>query len=194
MIVIGLTGSIAMGKTTVARQFAALGAEVFFADLAVHRMLEEDGAAVEAVAKLFPGTKESGHISRRKLGQQVFGNEKALAKLEAVLHPLVREEQVQFVREQECRGTAVAVLDIPLLFETGFDSACDCTVTVTAPRFLQRFRALRRMHMSEARLRAVEKRQLPDAEKRRRADFVVHTGLGRAYSLRQVKTIMRLIQ
>ncbi len=191
MIILGLTGSIAMGKSTVAEQFAACGAKRCSADALVHRLLAKGGAGVEAVADYFPETLHAlGHIDRKALGNAVFKNEEALNRLERTLHPLVAQAREQFLAAMQSLGAPWVVLEIPLLFETGAEESCDVVATVTAPAWLQRQRA-RARGMSEARLASILSRQMPDQEKRQLADYVIHTGLGRAYSFQQVKAIMK---
>ena len=186
MVVLGLTGSIGMGKTTVANALKATGAAVFDADAAVHRLLGPGGKAVAAVLARFPdaasGEGAAREVDRGALGAQVFADPEALAALEAILHPRVRAGERRFLAASQRRGGRLAVLDIPLLFETGGEARCDATVVVSAPSFVQRARVLGRARMSEERLAAILARQMPDAEKRRRADFVIHTGLDRRVS------------
>lgn len=191
MIVIGLTGSIGAGKTTVASQFARLGARVCAADAIVHALLAPGGRGVDTVARDFPMTREGSGISRDRLGKHVFADAAALAVLEAILHPLVQEEERRFVHRQRRLGARLVVLDIPLLFETKAQIRCDYTAVATAPAFIQRRRVMKRPGMTQERLSAILARQMPDRQKRRLTDFVIHTGLGRAYSFRQVHTIVR---
>jgi len=194
MIVIGLTGSIAMGKTTAAGMLRRMGLPVHDADAAVHRMLRKKGTAVAAIEMAFPGTVSGGAVDRTALGRQVFGDPSALKRLEAILHPLVRTESQLFLKRCAARRVAMAVLDIPLLFETGRDRECDVTVLVSAPAFLQAQRVLRRPGMTERRLAEIRARQMPDAEKHRRADFVVPTGLSRRETLRHLASIVKLLR
>ena len=186
MVVLGLTGSIGMGKTSVASALKATGAAVFDADAAVHRLLAPGGGAVAAVLARFPdaaaGEGAARAVDRGALGAQVFADPEALAALEAILHPRVRAGERRFLAASQRRGCRLAVLDIPLLFETGGEARCDATVVVSAPSFVQRARVLGRARMSEERLAAILARQMPDAEKRRRADFVIQTGLDRRVS------------
>ncbi len=194
MVVLGLTGSIGMGKSTTAGMFRYLGVPVHDADAAVHRLTGPGGAAVAAVAAEFPDAVRDGAVDRRVLGARVFEDPAALDRLEAILHPLVRAEEKRFLDRHRRRRAPLVVLDVPLLFETGGEARCDAVVVVTAPAFLQRQRALRRPGMTEERLARVLARQMPDAEKRRRADFVVPTGLGRGFALRRVAEIVRLFR
>lgn len=193
MRILCLTGSIGMGKSTAAAQLRRLGLPVHDADAAVHRLLAKDGAAVPAVAAAFPGVVDDGAVDRKALGARVFGDETALRRLEAILHPLVHAEEKRFLAAAARRGARIAILDIPLLFETGGEGRCDAVVVVTAPAFLQAQRVLRRPGMTGERLAAILARQMPDAAKRRRADFVVPTGLGRRESLRRLGAVVRLM-
>lgn len=192
-VVIGLTGSIGTGKSTVTRQFAALGAKTISADRTVHMLLAKGGAAVEKVGRLFPHALEKGAINREELGKAVFSDSQALKKLEAILHPLVAEAETHFVEQMRRKKIRVVVMDIPLLFETNAEQRCDMVVVTTCSPLLQRQRVLKRKHMSEEKLCQILARQLPDAEKCRRADFIVQTGLGREYSMRAVKEIMEAV-
>jgi dephospho-CoA kinase len=191
MIVLGLTGSIGMGKSTVAAQFASLGAKTASADALVHRLLAPGGAAEAEVREAFPEAWEASGISRVKLGAVVFADAKRKAVLEAILHPKVVALELALVERWQALGARLAVLDIPLLFETYAEQRFDATVVVSAPAFVQRARVLARPHMDEPRFQQILSQQMPDREKRQLADFVVHTGLGRAYSFRQVQAIVR---
>lgn len=179
---IGLTGGIGMGKSTAARAFRRLGLAVHDADAAVHRLYARGGAAVAAVGALVPEAVRDGAVDRAALGRAVLGDAALLARLEAAVHPLVRHEEKRFLAQARRRGDAAVVLDIPLLFETGADRRVDRIVVVSAPAAVQRERVLRRPGMTEARLAAILARQMPDAEKRRRADAVLHTGLSRHHA------------
>jgi dephospho-CoA kinase len=192
MIVLGLTGSIGMGKSTAAALLRQLGVPVHDADASVHRLLGRNGAAVERVAAAFPGTGGVNGIDRAELGRRVFNDQAALRRLEQILHPLVRAESERFLRRMAARGVPLAVLDIPLLFESGGERRCDAVIVVGAPSFLQRARVLARRGMSESRLAAILAKQMPDREKRRRADFVVPTGLGRRVTLRRLAEIVKI--
>ena len=195
MIVVGLTGSIGMGKSTAAAVLRQLGVPVFDADREVHRLLGEGGAAVAAVEAAFPGVRtNAGGIDRRQLGQRVFARPRALRGLEGILHPLVRAAEKRFVARARARGEPIVVLDIPLLFESGGAYRCDCIIVVSAPARLQRERVLRRPGISESRFRAILASQMPDREKRRRADFVVMTGLGRWEASRRLRRIVRMLR
>jgi dephospho-CoA kinase len=192
MVVLGLTGSIGMGKSTAAAMLRRLGVPVHDADAAVHRLLGRNGKAVARVEAEFPGTAGPAGIDRAALGRRVFGDAAALRRLERILHPMVRADTARFLRRARARRVPLVVLDIPLLFETGGEQRCDAIVVVSAPAFLQRARVLGRPGMSEARLAAILAKQMPDAEKRRRADFVVSTGLGRRETLRRLAEIVRV--
>ena len=194
MVILGLTGSIGMGKTTAATMFRSLGVPVYDSDAVVHGLLGPGGAAVAAVAEAFPGVVKKGVIDREALGARVFADQAALRALEAILHPLVRAGQNRFLRRAAARRDAVVVLDVPLLFETRDDINCDATVVVSAPRFIQESRVLSRPGMTRETLDGILGRQMPDAEKRRRADFVVASGLGRAVTLRRLKEIVLLMR
>ncbi len=195
MIVLGLTGSIGMGKTTASAMLRGIGLPLFDADQVVHRLLRAGTGAAEAVAAAFPGVAlASGEIDRRRLGRLVFVDRTALARLEAILHPLVESAERKFLALVRARRAPIAVLDVPLLFETGADRRCDYVVVVSAPDFLQRARVLRRPGMTETRLAAIRQQQMPDRVKRRRADFVVPTGLGRNLTLRRLQAIVRFLR
>lgn len=194
MIVIGLTGSIGMGKSTVTRQFAALGAKTCNADAIVHRLLAYGGAAVSAVKAAFPSVVKEGTVDRKALGSIVFSDANQLRTLEKILHPLVVREERLFVRNAKQKGARLCVMDIPLLFETGAQKRCDQVVVVSAPPMIQRQRVLRRPGMSPKRLHDILSRQMPDRQKRRRADKVIHTGIGMAYSFRQLKAWVQQLE
>ena len=187
MFILGLTGSVGMGKSTTAKFFAEEGVPVHDADAAVHRLYE--GEAVVPVEAAFPGTTVNGKVDRDKLAASVVGDVEALKRLEAIVHPLVRAAEQKFLADAEARGAKVALLDIPLLYETGGESRCDAVVVVTAPEHVQRARVLAR-GTSEERLAGIVARQMPDAEKRRRADFVVDTSVGFEGARAQVRDIL----
>ena len=177
MILLGLTGSIAMGKSRAADRFRAFGVPVFDADAQVHTLFAPGGAAVGPVAAAFPGTRtEAGGIDRTALGRLVLGDAPALRRLEGIVHPLVRDAQGRFLR-RACRGGAdLVVLDVPLLFESGGDRRVDAVALVWASPMLQAQRALRRPGMTPAKLASIRAQQLPDPQKRRRADYVIPSG------------------
>ncbi|MGE5475287.1 MAG: dephospho-CoA kinase [Bacteroidales bacterium] len=194
MKILGLTGSIGMGKSTAAAMLRRLGVPVHDADATVHRLLARGGAAVPAIAAAFPGVVENGAVNRQELGRRVFGQPAELRRLEAILHPLVRRAETEFLKCQRRRGTRLVVLDIPLLFETNGQRRCDAVAVVTAPAFLQEQRVLRRPGMSTAKLAAIRAQQIADVEKRRRADFVLPTGSGKLPVLRRLKRIVTVLR
>ena len=191
MVILGLTGSIAMGKSTAAAHLRRLGLPVHDADAAVHRLLAEDPETIKAVRRAFPKTVKAGRVDRKALGTRVFGDPAALRRLESILHPRVRRAELRFLRRQARRRAPLVVLDIPLLFETGGEARCDAVLVVSAPAFIQAQRVLRRPGMTPRRLAEIRAQQLPDAEKRRRADFVIPTGLGKGLALRALKRAVR---
>jgi len=194
VILVGLTGSIGMGKSTAAQALRRLGIPVHDADAAVHRLLAPGGAAVAAVLAQFPGvgTPEGG-IDRRRLGGVVFGDAAALKRLEAILHPLVGAAKRRFLAAAARRRRRLVVLDVPLLYETGGEKGCDEVLVVSAPGFLQRQRVLARPGMTHEKFRAILAKQLSDAEKRRRTRHVIPTGLGRRLSLDRLRAALRTI-
>jgi dephospho-CoA kinase len=191
MIVLGLTGSVGMGKSTTAAMFREIGVPVHDADAAVHRLYE--GPAARLIERLFPGTTADGRVDRTRLAAHVLGNPTALARLESAIHPLVRKEEQAFLSRARQDGAPLVVLDIPLLFETGSDQRVDGVVVVTAGADEQRRRVLARPGMTEEKLNAILERQTPDAEKRRRADFLVDTGLGFEVARERVREIVEEI-
>lgn len=176
MIVLGLTGSIGMGKSTTAGMFETEGVPVHDSDAAVHKLYE--GEAVPIVEEHFPGTTRAGKVDRARLAEAVVGNQEALSKLERLIHPLVRRDADRFVEDHRRRGTPLVVLDIPLLFETDGTSRVDKIAVVTAPAHVQRERVLSRPGMTEEKYEKILARQVPDEEKRKRADFVIDTSRG----------------
>lgn len=184
MIVLGLTGSIAMGKSTTARLFAEAGAQVHDADATVHRLYA--GEAAPLIEAAFPGTVRDGAVDRNELGKRVIGDARALARLESIVHPLVRNAEARFLARARAAGAEVAVLDIPLLFETGRQADIDAVVVVSAGEAEQRRRVMERPGMTEERFSAILKRQTPDAEKRARADVVIDTSQGIEQAREQV--------
>jgi dephospho-CoA kinase len=188
MFVLGLTGSLGMGKTTTARFFAEAGVPVHDADAVVHRLYE--GTAVAAIEAAFPGTTANGQVDRITLAARVLGDSAALKRLEAIVHPLVHEAERRLLAEAEAAGEKVAVLDIPLLFETGGDQRVDAVAVVSAPQEVQTARVLERAGMTMEKLEAILAQQMPDAEKRRRADFVVDTSQGFDAARAQVRAIL----
>jgi dephospho-CoA kinase len=192
MIVLGLTGSAAMGKSATAKMFADEGVPVFDADAAVHALYA--GEAVAPVDAAFPGVAVGGRIDRERLATRVFNDSIALKKLESIVHPLVRAEQDKFRDDAERSGAAVAVLDIPLLFETGGDARVDAVVAVTAPADVQYSRLLERPGMTAEKIEGMLARQVPDSEKRRRADFVIDTSRGFEAARASVRDILRQLR
>ena len=191
MFVLGLTGSIGMGKSTAGRFFAEAGVPVHDADGVVHRLYEGEAAA--AIEAAFPGTAASGKVDRAKLAERVLDNPAAIRRLEAIIHPLVRESEAKFLAETAARGEPVAVLDIPLLFETGAQERVDAVVVVSAGPEAQRTRVLGRPGMTESKLEAILAKQMPDVEKRRRAHFVVDSSGGLDSARAQVHGILRAV-
>src|SRR6478609_550972 len=188
MFILGLTGSLGMGKSTTAKFFAEEGVPVHDADAVVHRLYE--GEAVALIEAAFPGTTAGGAVDRAKLGVRVLNDAAALKRLEDIVHPLVQEAERRLVAQARERGEKVAVLDIPLLFETGGDQRVDAVVVVSAPEEVQRSRVLERPGMTIEKLEAILAKQIPDAEKRRRADFVVDTSQGFEAARSQVRAIL----
>ncbi len=193
MFILGLTGSIGMGKSTAAAQLRQLGLPVHDADAAVHRLTGRGGAAVSAVEAAFPGAVKDGAVDRQALGARVLNDDAALKRLEAILHPLVRRAEYRFLAACARRHAPVVVLDIPLLFETGGDARCDAVLVVHCRDAIQRRRVLARPGMTPEKFQAILDRQVPAREKVWLADFAVNTGIGRAPALRQLKAIVKLI-
>jgi dephospho-CoA kinase len=191
MRVIGLTGSIAMGKTTTAAMFRAHGVPVHDADAVVHRLYK--GAAVERLEAAFPGVTVDGAVDRKRLGERLLGDSEALARLESIVHPMVRDSESAFLKRMRAEGRPIVVLDIPLLFETGGDKRVDVVVVVTADAGIQKARLLARPGVDKAKLDMLLAHQLPDGEKRRRAHFLVDSGFGLAAAARQVDAILRAL-
>ena len=193
MRIVGLTGSVGMGKSTAAAMLRRMGVPVYDADAAVHRMMRRGGSAVAAVAAAFPGVERNGAIDRAALGQRVFGDAEAMKRLEAIIHPQVREDERAFLAAMQRRKAKLVVMDVPLLFESGRQKRYDATIVVTAPAFLQRARVLARPGMTAARVAAIAARQMSDAEKRRRADVLVPSGLGRAVTWCRLRAVLRAL-
>ena len=190
MIILGLTGSIGMGKTTVANLLRRLNIPVHDADAVVHRLLGTGGMAVPAVEAAFPGVVKAGAVDRSSLGARVFGDDAAIKRLEAILHPLVHAEEKRFLQRNRRRRVPVVALDIPLLYETKGQKRCAAVAVVSCPAFLQQQRVMARPGMTLRKLNQIRARQLPDGEKRRRADFVIPTGLGRRLTLRKLRAAL----
>ena len=191
MFILGLTGSVGMGKSTTLRFFAEAGVPVYDADLEVHRLYE--GAAAPVIELAFPGTTAGGKVDRTRLAARVLGDDAALRRLEAIVHPLVQEAERHILDEAEAAGHKVAVLDIPLLFEVGADRRVDAVVVVTAPPEVQRARVMERPGMTPEKFAAILGKQMPDAEKRRRADFVVDSSQGLDAARAQVRAILEAV-
>ncbi|WP_066730472.1 dephospho-CoA kinase [Caulobacter sp. CCH9-E1] len=194
MLILGLTGSIGMGKSTTAAMFEAEGVPVYDSDAAVHALYAAGGAAVAPVEAAFPGVLTDGAIDRAKLSAKVVGNPEALAKLEAIVHPLVGADRISFFQKAQAEGRDIVVLDVPLLFETGGEKSVHKVVVVSAPPEVQRARVLARPEMTPEKLEAILARQLPDAEKRARADFVIDTGQGVEHARQQVRDLLTLLR
>ena len=190
--IIGLTGSIAMGKTQTARLFAAEGVPVHDSDAVIHKLYGKSGAAVARIAEVFPGAVRDGAVDRAALSAEVAGDREGLKKLEALVHPLVAAERQAFLAG--AKGEAIVVLDIPLLFETGADAQMDALVVASAPAEVQRARALSRHGMSVEKFESLLARQLPDVEKRAKAHFVVVTDQGMDHARDQVRMILAAIR
>jgi dephospho-CoA kinase len=195
VIILGLTGSIGMGKSTAAAMLRRLGLPVHDADATVHRLLAAGGGAVREVLAAFPdvGSVEAG-IDRQALGRRVFDDPPALRRLEQILHPKVRAATSCFLASAARRRAPIVVLDVPLLYETGGETRCDAVLVVSAPAFLQRQRVLKRPGMTEAKFQAISGKQVPDRLKRRLTPYVVETGLGKRHSLKMLKRFVTLIQ
>tara|TARA_Y100000589_G_scaffold36055_1_gene30162 strand:+ start:3300 stop:3896 length:597 start_codon:yes stop_codon:yes gene_type:complete len=191
MIVLGVTGSIAMGKSTVSTMLSHLNNPIHDADKTVHELMDVNGKAYYEIAKIFPRAVQINGVNRTRLGQEVFGNLEKLKQLENILHPLVREARDKFVRQHHRYKSRLVILDVPLLYETGGDKDCDKVLVVSAPHFIQKQRALARRGMTQKKFDDILKRQLPDHEKRKRADFIVPTGLGKAFTYRALKRVIR---
>ena len=190
MIVLGITGSVGMGKSTVANMFAEQGAAMCNADQIVHALMRDDEEIKDAIAAEWPSAITDGEIDRQALGKLVFGDNAAMKKLEQILHPRVVDEEERFVLDAALKGYWLVVLDIPLLYETGAQSRLDYVAVVSAPEAVQRERVMARPNMSEEKFKQILARQMPDAEKRKRADFVIETGEGFKVTLEQVKLVM----
>ena len=193
MMIVGLTGSIGMGKSTAAKMLRQMGVPVYDADANVHAVQAKGGAALPAIEAAFPGVVKDGVLDRQALGARVFGNKEALRRLESIVHPLVGQRQRAFLKRAARRGEKLVVLDIPLLFEGAGERRVDATLVVSAPAFLQRHRVMARPGMSAERFLGILRQQVPDAEKRRQATIVIPTGLGLAPTrLALAKAIARL--
>ncbi len=197
MKIIGLTGGIGMGKSTVAGAFRRAHVPVFDADAEVHRLQAPGGRSVDAIGAAFPGVltaQTPPGVDRHKLRARVLSNPAALRQLEGIIHPEIRVAEQRFVAQARRAGAKLAVLDIPLLLETGGERRVDCILVVSAPAPIQRARVRRRRGMSEAQVQAIIAKQMPDAFKRRRADFVIRTGLSRRHALVQLRRLFPALQ
>ena len=194
MYILGLTGSIGMGKTTAASMFRRYGVPVYDADAAVHQLMKSDSMVIKQVKKVFPNVVENENIDRNALGSIVYKNRKALAALELILHPLVRAMQIEFLRQRGKARQNLVVLDIPLLFENKIDKFCDTVAVVSAPPYLQKIRVLSRPYMTPERFEQIIDNQLPNTEKIKRAEFIIQTGIGRNHSLLNIINIIGIVR
>lgn len=189
MIIVGLTGSIGMGKTEIANMFADLGAAVLHSDGIVHNLYESDEQAIKAVRKAFPESYENGRISREKLSRLVLDDKKALKRLENIIHPFVHGVQQEFISMARDKKALLVILEIPLLFETGAEKRLDKTINVSASEEIQRARVMSRPEMKEAKLNAILSRQMPDEQKCRLADYVIENSSSLEAARVQVKNL-----
>ena len=194
MKILGITGSIASGKSTVARMFAFQGVPVFDADKTAHILMQSHAATIQRVADSFPESLQNGSIHRPTLSKTVFGNPSLLKQLEGILHPAIRHHEHLFIASKKRMGHNILMLDIPLLFETGSESRVDASIVVRAPQFLIEQRALARPNMTREKLKHILQKQMPISDKIRRADHIIHTGAGKATSMQQVKHILARYQ
>jgi len=190
VIIIGLTGSIAMGKTETAGMFKRLAVPVYSADDAVHELYAANGAAVKPIGTLFPDVIVNGEVSREKLSVKILEKPDAISAIERIIHPLVRDKQNEFIKTAKQNGEPLIVLDIPLLFETGGDNLVDRVLVVTAPTDVQASRALARPGMTREKLELILSRQMPDEEKRAKADYIVETDKGLEHAFSQVRRLV----
>ena len=194
MIVLGLTGSIGMGKSATLALFAEMGAAIYDADATVHKLYAKGGAAVPLVEAAFPGVEKDGAIDRQELSKRVVGKPEAMKLLESIVHPLIGESRAAFFEAARQDGKDLVLLDVPLLFETGGEARVDTVVVVSAPSEIQRERVLAREGMTAEKFAAILARQTPDAEKRRRADFVIDTGQGLEAARQQVESVIAALR
>ena len=194
MKIIGLTGGIGMGKSTASAIFRRHGAPIFDADQAVHELQAVGGRAVRPIEAAFPGTTRGGAVDREALRRAVLGNPAALKQLERIVHPLVRDAEKRFLAMARRAGKTLVVLDIPLLLETGGEKRVHKVVVVSAPAAVQAARVMRRPGMTAERLAAIRARQMPDVEKRRRADVVIHSGLSRHFAVAAIRRLMHRLR
>ncbi len=190
MLLVGLTGSIGMGKSETAKMFAALGVPVYDADAAVHALYDVGGAAVEPIGAAFPGVVVGGKIDRPALAARTLNDTPAIRKLEAIIHPLVGKAQMDFLHDAEARSASIVVLDVPLLFETGGETRVDAVVVVSAPAHIQRERVLARPGMTTEKFEAILRRQTEDAVKRAKAHYVIDTSLGLDHARERVAYVL----
>ena len=190
MVIVGLTGSIGMGKSETARMFRELGVPVYDADAAVHAIYAPGGPAVAPLEEAFPGVTGENGVDRDELAKRVLKDKEALRRLESIVHPLVGLEQIKFLQAAADSGADIVVVDVPLLFETGGEERVDCVVVVSAPYELQRQRVLERPGMTEEKFQAIYAKQVPDAEKRSRADFIVESDKGLEAAFAQVRFLL----
>ena len=193
MFILGLTGSIGMGKSETSKMFRRLGVPVFDADAAVHELMTVGGRAVRRVEQAFPGVTIDGAVNRPALGAKVFGKQDELRKLEAILHPMVGQMQRAFLGAAQARRLPLVVLDIPLLFEGRGEERCDATAVASAPYFLQRQRVLARPNMGLEKFKNIRRQQVPDNVKRQRADFILPTGMGRRFTFVHVASLIQTV-
>lgn len=194
MLLVGLTGSIGMGKSETARMFARQNVPVYDADAAVHALYAPGGAAVAPIEAAFPGVSKQGAIDRISLSARVLNDNPALRRLETIIHPLVGQSQLDFLEASDAAGADIVILDIPLLFETGGEARVDAVVVVSAPPEIQRARVLARSGMTVERFESILAKQKPDAEKRAKATFVVETGLGLDHAFAQTSAIIAALE
>ena len=191
MMIVGLTGSIGMGKSATAKMFAELGVPVFDADATVHTLQVKNGPAIPAIEAAFPGVIKDGELDRDALGKIIFADPEAKKHLEAIIHPMVGEARQAFFAKAEKDGDSFVVLDVPLLFETGGNKACDKVVVVSAPADVQRDRVLARPGMSEEKFENILSRQTQDADKRAGADYIIDTDKGLDHARAEVARIVK---
>ena len=193
MKVVGLTGSIGMGKSATADMFKGFGVPVFDADAVVHQLQSKDGKAIPYIREAFPGVVRGGVLDRALLGKKVFADKLALKKLESIMHPMVYEDRLAFFRKAEKDGNKLVIIDVPLLFETGGDQDCDHVVVVSAPYDIQKKRVLERSGMTFQKFEDILSKQVPNTVKRQKADFVVETDKGFDHAREQVRSIIKTL-
>ncbi len=194
MVIIGLTGSIGMGKSETAKMFRKLGIPVYDADAAVHAIYAPGGSAVAPIEAAFPGVTGANGVDREALAKQVLNDAAALKKLESIVHPLVGLEQQKFLEQATAEKAEIVVIDVPLLYETGGQKRVDCVVLVSAPYELQRERVLARPGMSEEKFQAILAKQVPDAQKREQADYIIDSSQGLEPAMAQVEALIPLLK